>query len=491
MEATGLQLAGVPFAPRANTERLSFIPCDPHWAARSWRGLLKDVVTASPLVVADLAAAMASLTVAWQVVTMLWPTAGLDPVALTAGFVCAISVANLAVGLYPGTGLTLIGEARLSSMSALHVAPIFLIVWLLQSRPTLPLGLVIATTCSLLLTTLPLTRVLVRVAVGRCRWWSQRALVVGDSEAASRVYSFLNHHWRMGLRPVGVVADWPSDIGPPSADILRRDYTADWLVVAMPRHPREEVRAMVRALASQNRPRMIVSHVDGSSSLWNRAHRCLDWPGTRQRLGPPPVLQVFKRTIDLALTIVGGLLLLPLMLVIAGLIRIGSPGPAVYRQERIGRRGRRIVVWKFRTMICDGDRMLADYLSACPERLEQWNRDHKLADDPRITPIGRWLRKTSLDELPQLWNVLRGEMSLVGPRPILASEIADFGSSFESFCSVLPGMTGLWQVSGRNQTTYAEHIELDDYYARHWSLWLDIYILVLTIKVVLFRDGAY
>jgi lipopolysaccharide/colanic/teichoic acid biosynthesis glycosyltransferase len=134
--------------------------------------------------------------------------------------------------------------------------------------------------------------------------------------------------------------------------------------------------------------------------------------------------------------------------------------------------------------------VLEEYLAAHPACREEWERDHKLRFDPRVTAIGRLLRKTSLDELPQLWNVLRGQMSLVGPRPILASEIPDFGPEFEAFCSVLPGITGMWQVSGRNQTTYAEHVELDGFYARNWSLSLDLHILMLTFKVVLLRQGA-
>jgi lipopolysaccharide/colanic/teichoic acid biosynthesis glycosyltransferase len=142
-------------------------------------------------------------------------------------------------------------------------------------------------------------------------------------------------------------------------------------------------------------------------------------------------------------------------------------------------------------MVCNADVMLKAYLAACPQRREEWNREHKLKDDPRITPIGRWLRTTSIDEIPQLWNVLRGEMSLVGPRPIVSAEICKYADKFGLYCNVLPGITGLWQISGRNDTTYAERVELDSYYARNWSLWLDLNILVKTVRVVLLRRGAY
>jgi Undecaprenyl-phosphate galactose phosphotransferase WbaP len=228
--------------------------------------------------------------------------------------------------------------------------------------------------------------------------------------------------------------------------------------------------------------------------LWRRASSCLDWPGTQDTDSPAAlsgVTKLLKRAIDLSLTILGGALLLPFLLIIALLIKLSSPGPVIFRQRRVGYRGKEFVCWKFRTMVCNGDEVLADYLARDAEARELWNRDHKLRRDPRVTSIGKLLRKTSLDELPQLWNVIRGEMSLVGPRPIVPAEIPDFGSSFKAFCSVLPGITGLWQVSGRNHTTYSEHVELDKFYAENYSLWLDIYILILTIKVVLFRQGAY
>jgi lipopolysaccharide/colanic/teichoic acid biosynthesis glycosyltransferase len=134
---------------------------------------------------------------------------------------------------------------------------------------------------------------------------------------------------------------------------------------------------------------------------------------------------------------------------------------------------------------------LKTYLEVHPELREEWERDHKLKDDPRVTWIGRLLRRTSLDELPQLWNILRGDMSLVGPRPIVQDEVAKYGERFALFCKVRPGLSGLWQVSGRNDTTYAERVALDCYYVRNWSVWLDLVILARTVRVVLLGKGAY
>ena len=130
------------------------------------------------------------------------------------------------------------------------------------------------------------------------------------------------------------------------------------------------------------------------------------------------------------------------------------------------------------------------YLAEHPEMRAEWDAKHKLLDDPRVTPLGRVLRKSSLDELPQLFNVLKGEMSLVGPRPIVESEIPRYDDAYELYCRVRPGVAGLWQVSGRNNTTYAERVDYDRYYVQHWSLWLDVYLLARTVKVVLTQDGA-
>ena len=185
-----------------------------------------------------------------------------------------------------------------------------------------------------------------------------------------------------------------------------------------------------------------------------------------------------------ALLLVPGLLL--------GLaIRLDSPGPALYRQRRLGKGGRTIFIYKFRTMVSNADAVLHDYLETQPELRAEWERDQKLRHDPRITRMGRFLRKTSLDELPQLLNVLRGEMSLVGPRPIVDNEKEKYGLVYENYCRVRPGITGLWQVSGRNNTTYEERVSMDDYYVTNWSVWMDLWILGKTPLVVLTGYGAY
>jgi Undecaprenyl-phosphate galactose phosphotransferase WbaP len=197
-----------------------------------------------------------------------------------------------------------------------------------------------------------------------------------------------------------------------------------------------------------------------------------------------------KRFLDLTICLVAMILILPLCLLIAACIRLDSKGPALYRQKRVGKDGATISIYKFRTMVHDADRMLHRCL-ADPELARQWRQHRKLKDDPRITRVGAFLRKTSLDELPQMLNVLLGEMSLVGPRPIVREEIVRYGRAYGLYCRVRPGITGLWQVSGRNDTSYAERVSLDSHYVRNGSLWMDLKILAKTVPTVIFGFGAY
>ena len=182
--------------------------------------------------------------------------------------------------------------------------------------------------------------------------------------------------------------------------------------------------------------------------------------------------------------------ILPLCLIIALIIKLTSSGPVLYRARRLGIHGKPIQVLKFRTMYRDADNILEQMLEENPMMKREWQERFKLQKDPRVTPFGNFLRRTSLDELPQFWNVIRGEMAIIGPRPIVDDEIQYYGDSFPIFSSVKPGITGLWQVSGRSSTSYDTRVKLDVYYVRNWSIWLDYYIFLKTIQAVLFRNGA-
>ena len=197
-----------------------------------------------------------------------------------------------------------------------------------------------------------------------------------------------------------------------------------------------------------------------------------------------------KRAVDISGALLIAAVFSPLIIpVILTLWRQG--GPIIYKHRRVGRGGRVFECLKFRTMVPNADQVLRELLEAHPELKREWVRDHKLRNDPRVTPIGRFLRRTSLDELPQLWNVLRGEMSLVGPRPIVREELLRYGRNVRDYLAVNPGITGLWQVMGRNDTDYRRRVVLDTYYVRNQNVILDLYILFKTTLVVLGRTGAY
>lgn len=197
-----------------------------------------------------------------------------------------------------------------------------------------------------------------------------------------------------------------------------------------------------------------------------------------------------KRFVDILLVVLSVPLLLPLMIGIAIMLKLTDPGPLFYGHRRIGFRGREFRCWKFRTMVPNGDAILAEHFRENPAAEEVWKDKRKLEDDPRVTRIGAWLRKLSLDELPQLWNVLTGEMSLVGPRPVVLDELDYYGASAKYYLAARPGLTGLWQISGRSDTTYAERVHLDATYVQDWSLGLDMRTVLMTVPAVIQSRGA-
>ena len=195
---------------------------------------------------------------------------------------------------------------------------------------------------------------------------------------------------------------------------------------------------------------------------------------------------IVKRVFDIIASLLGLLILSPLLIVISILIKLYSPGPVLFRRRLVGLRGRPFVAYKFRSMVANAHQVLQND----PKLKEEYQHNLKVTRDPRVTPLGRILRKTSLDELPQLFNILRGDMNLVGPRMLGDIELARYGDAKEKLLSVKPGLTGLWQVSGRHTVTFERRIELDLYYVNHWNLAMDLLILLKTIPAVLSFKGA-
>jgi exopolysaccharide production protein ExoY len=207
----------------------------------------------------------------------------------------------------------------------------------------------------------------------------------------------------------------------------------------------------------------------------------------------PPVRneENITRAMDVGIVLVALLVLMPLLVLIAVAIVFQDGGPVPFWHRRIGRGGKPFYCLKFRTMGVGAEARLASILASSPAARAEWAKDHKLRMDPRVTPLGGFLRRSSLDELPQLFNVLRGEMSVVGPRPIVDAEISRYGRRFQHYCAVKPGITGLWQVSGRNDVNYRSRVALDCLYVRSKSPWLYVWIVVATIPAVIMRKGSY
>lgn len=206
---------------------------------------------------------------------------------------------------------------------------------------------------------------------------------------------------------------------------------------------------------------------------------------------PHPIGLASKRVVDVILALCGIVLLAPLFVICCAIIAGFSAGPVFFRHKRVGFNGRQFDCLKFRTMAVDAQERLRAHLEADPEAAAEWVATRKLRKDPRITTIGALLRKSSLDELPQLFNVLRGDMSIVGPRPVTEEELGRYSEAINAYYSCRPGITGLWQVSGRSATTFQRRVVLDSYYASNWSMVLDARIIAATIPAVCFSDTAY
>jgi len=209
----------------------------------------------------------------------------------------------------------------------------------------------------------------------------------------------------------------------------------------------------------------------------------------QEHLAHQSSLPLWKRATDIVGATILGLVFLPIMALVAILIRRGG-GTVLFRHRRIGQNGREFSCYKFRTMVPDADKALRELLERDPVAREEWDKFRKLRKDPRVTPIGRFLRKTSLDELPQIANVLRGEMSLVGPRPVMRDELKYYGRATSKYLMVKPGLTGLWQVAARSEADYVRRVAIDRYYVCKRSPWLDTIILLRTVRVVLLGSGA-
>jgi len=329
--------------------------------------------------------------------------------------------------------------------------------------------------------------------------WGFPTLVIGSGDAADRLARLLMRSPGCGLRPVLLTdpeAMCRASIVPVMNDppVLRSIVRARGIrhaVLAAPDVPAAKLARLFDRYGELASHLLVVCDAPPMPALWGAQRVCgLGGVEVRNGLLLAP-LRVAKRVTDVCLAAVALVLGMPLLLAIAAAVKLGSKGPVLYGHRRIGRYGRKFTAWKFRTMYRGADVLLRQHLERFPAARLEWERDQKLRDDPRVTRIGRVLRRLSLDELPQVWNVLRGEMSVVGPRPIVDDEVCKYGEAFALYTVVKPGITGLWQVSGRTDVGYEMRVKLDEFYVRHWSPWLDAYVLVRTVVALVRRKGAY
>ena len=353
--------------------------------------------------------------------------------------------------------------------------------------------------------TFPLFRLWGKKLLYRTGIWRERALILGAGNAGRLVMEGLQRETHMGYEVIGFLDDdekkWGEIInGKKVFGRIRhfprfiRDLRIVTTIIAMPSLPPERLSALTASVQNHAANTMVIPDLRGiallNTGLLHLFYEEIFLMNIRNNLKSAPNRFV-KRLFDITLGILSIPLLLPLIGIIGLVIRIETPGPAIYTHDRIGKGGKTFRCYKFRTMLRDAEDRLRKILENNHGIRSEWEKNWKLKDDPRITKIGRFLRRTSLDELPQIFNVLKGEMSFVGPRPYLLRERTVLEEQLPVICSTKPGITGLWQVSGRSDTGREYRLKLDAWYVMNWSLWFDIAILFKTIRVVAKMEGAY
>lgn len=410
-------------------------------------------------------------------------------------FAVLLSWAN---GLYPGFGLAAVHEMR-KVIYVVTLASIFLgMLLFLQQRGLAYSRLVFLLSWLFSATLMMLGRFAIRNRFSRFTWWGLPVFIVGSADECQPVIEQLLNNRRLGFRPVctyhpHTTAGEPV-LGIPSvgdkAALIEFVETNNIQHVIFTDNWGSEHNRNYQWMRDIFPNMLFVLNTSPFGSLWVRT---IDLHGTlvvetnyhllnqRERL--------VKRILDLVLTILLLIFSLPLFLLLALLVRLDSKGPILYTQKRLGLNGETFDSYKFRTMFVNAEEKLDEVLKNDPEAAQEYEQYHKLANDPRVTPVGQFLRRYSLDELPQFINVLKGDMNLIGPRSYLPRELPDMGEHAAIILKVQPGITGWWQVMGRNATSFHERLLLDEYYISNWSIWLDLYIVIKTVYVLLSGKG--
>ena len=459
------------------------------------RHLARAATTAAPLLAADFLALACAGLFAEGVVFLL----GLHPVGV-AGWAAPLVLLPLILGYWLGGLYSEVWvHPALQLRQSTHVTSLGLLAAALAGLWAPPLALWCVAAWVVAVVLVPLFRSLARCWCAGRGWWGFPTLVVGSGSGADALARWLIRSCPSGLRPalltdpeglcrasvVPVVND------PAELQSLVRAKGIRHAVLCLPDVPTAKVSKTFDRYGALVSHLVVVCEPPPLPALWG-AQRVCGLGGVEVRNGLRMVtLRAMKRATDVVAASIALTVGMPLLLAIGALVKLTSPGTALYGHRRIGRYGRRFTAWKFRTMHRGADVLLRRHFERVPSARLEWERDQKLRHDPRVTPVGRVLRKLSLDELPQMWNVLRGDMSLVGPRPIVDEEVAKYGEAFRLYTAVKPGITGLWQVSGRTDIGYETRVRLDEFYVRHWSPWLDAYLVLRTVAALACRNGAY
>lgn len=459
--------------------------------AQSVASRVVPVIMSGPLMVSDVCA----IVMAASFVLFLKPSLPAEMGATTVALLFLVA-AGAVIGLVSGKAYGIgIGPVREFLRVSRAMRAVFLVAaaaaWL-QAGLLAAIGVLLMIPLGIGMVTG--LRSLARQLMSRLPWWGIPVVIV-QSDATASIEKHLRKNPKWGFKPV-VAVEGLGDLDGLDWGVAQ---SSGWFGKAR----RNAARLIVDESAEGSDLSQFceVFHVAGidlpslrSSSAEFGRDVCI---AVRSSELTNPANVVVKRCFDVMASATLLVLGSPILATLALLVRLGSSGDILFGQQRVGRCGRSFMAWKFRTMVPNAEAVLASHLESNPALKSEWEDGHKLRNDPRITSIGHFLRKTSLDELPQLWNVLVGEMSLVGPRPIVddaqydRAYIEDFPDVFESYQQVRPGITGLWQVSGRNLTSYEDRVEFDRFYLANWSLSFDVYILLRTLKTVLLREGAF
>ncbi len=460
--------------------------------ARPWMGTV--------LLLADMLGLGTAILLAMQVGRVGFPLGSYyQEIFLLLAFTLAILFQRR--GLYPAIGTHYVHELRdLVSGTSFAFLIIIGVTFVLKTS-SIYSRLTILGVWALCLGLIPAARYLARRLLIGCHWWGEPVAIIGQPRNGLDLSEYFMHNLQLGLRPVVVFRGEYESEGEPGQgpaltlprlhEIARERSIKTALVVINDLNNLDLFVERYRAVFERV---IFIKGSNGSYSL--NSLKSLDLSGVLGLQVMNNLLsfwaQLFKRLEDVVGSVIGLAFLAPFFAFVAVLIKLtGGGGSVYYRQKVVGRDGRTFEMLKFRTMYPNAARLLEEIFERDPEARREWDTYQKIRNDPRITPAGKVLRKFSFDELPQLWNVLHGEMSLVGPRPMMLAQREPYGEAFKDYIQVSPGMTGLWQVSGRNETTFARRAELDREYIQRWSAWLDVFILLKTAKIVFWHRGAY